>query len=81
MRQTSLFAWRELQPRIGKSQGAVLVTISFLGKCTDKNIAASLGWSINRVTPRRGELVKAGFVIADGVTYQGGRPATLWRMR
>jgi hypothetical protein len=40
----------------------VFTAIRALGICTDKQIAEKLKWPINRVTPRRGELVESGLV-------------------
>lgn len=44
----------------------VFGAIRKLGECNDKAIADFLKWPINRVTPRRGELVDNGLVECAG---------------
>lgn len=41
----------------------VLLAIRKLQCCNDREIAEYLGWPINRVTPRRGELVDSGLIV------------------
>jgi len=41
----------------------VLIAIKKLQPCTDRQISEYLNWPINRITPRRGELVTAGTVV------------------
>jgi DNA-binding MarR family transcriptional regulator len=78
-RQTSLFAYEQAKDNLGEKQRQVLSAIRQIGKCTDKHIAAFLGWPINRVTPRRNELVESGHVIECGVVKnEYNRPVTLW---
>ena len=56
---TSLDAFLHLTPtHLCNAQKAVYLTICRMGEATDKEIADILGWPINRVTPRRGELDK-----------------------
>lgn len=46
----------------------VLIAIRKLKVCNDRQIAEYLGpeaWPINRITPRRGELVTMGVVVLD----------------
>lgn len=67
MQQTSLAAWEKTKLKIGAAQRAVLHTLKRLNEltlrgATDQEVAKALGWSINRVTPRRGELYKKGLV-------------------
>lgn len=38
-----------------------------MGIASDDDIAQELGWAINRVTPRRNELQKYGFVSFHGL--------------
>lgn len=68
MRNTSLMAWTEISPKLGEKQKIVYGIIEKHQPITDKNIANILGWSINCVTPRRGELEKLGLVISNGLT-------------
>lgn len=78
MRQTSLEAYELLQPQLGERQAAVLTALRCMVQATDKDLASFLRWPINRVTPRRGELVKLGRVTIRGRTIQDGRQAILW---
>lgn len=40
----------------------VFITIRKLEVCNDRQISEALGWAINRVTPRRNELVTDGLI-------------------
>ena len=67
VQQTSLMAWEELNngSELGKQQLEVLNclrrSVCSIG-LTDRMIVQRTGLPINCVTPRRGELVKKGFV-------------------
>lgn len=52
-------------------------------RITDRDLAKFLGWSINTVTPRRGELVKLNLVEEAGLTfdYETNRRAMTWRLK
>jgi hypothetical protein len=56
---TSLEAWRDalFQETLNEKQGAVLKYIMKNPGSTDKEIAEGMGWPINTITNRRGELV------------------------
>jgi DNA-binding MarR family transcriptional regulator len=70
----------EAAPRIWPSQRAVLRTLACCGKMTDAELATTLGWTINRITPRRGELVKLGLVAAKGQKKSAhDRQAVIWQ--
>lgn len=79
---TSLPAYKEAQKNINAKQKAVLDTIRQLGVCCDHQIAEYLGWPINTVTPRRGELVDSGHVqIAfRGKDFETGRTVNFWKI-
>lgn len=65
--------------KLPKARQAVLDAITSLQQATDREIADHLGWPINRVTGRRGELVKAGFIEKVGnKTSASGRPTAIW---
>lgn len=81
LRQTSLEAYQDVRAHLGERQAAVIEALRQQETCTDQQLALMLGWSINRITPRRGELVKLGLVEAAGVVRQNGRSATLWKVR
>lgn len=79
IQQTSLFAFNKLQRVLGARQKAVYHALQ-LASMTDKQIANYLGWEINVVTPRRGELVKMGMVRKAGIVNQNGRSAISWEV-
>ncbi len=61
--ETSLPAYKEAkETNIDFCRQQVFIAIRKLGICTDKQIAEKLNWPINRVTPRRNELVKSALV-------------------
>ena len=81
MRQTSILAYRSLtKDKLNEKQQEVLEKIEDLFPICDRQIAESLGWGINRVTPRRGELLTKGKIIE---AYTGvditGRKVTFWK--
>lgn len=69
IRETSLQAYEEAKQTLSAKQQAVYDYIAINGEVCDQDIAAGLGWPINRVTPRRGELLKLG-----EIQDQGARP-------
>lgn len=77
--QTSLLAYLDAKEKIGDKQQKVYDAIKKLGKCTDQQIASLLNWTINRVTPRRGELHHKGMVKESGIIKnEFNRPVMLW---
>lgn len=76
--QSSLPAYKEL----GKDRCRQLVfqAISNIGACNDRQIADHLNWPINRVTPRRGELVQTGHVVQfrKQCDPETGRTVSYW---
>lgn len=61
--KTSLEAFRMLtQEDLSNRQEKVLKAIEELGPISDKQIGMVLGWPINCVTPRRGELEDMGVI-------------------
>lgn len=80
MRQTSLLAYKTIEHKLGPKQKTVLEALEEIAPATDKQLAEHLGWPINTVTPRRGELYKKGKVIEAYVQRDtSGRPATFWK--
>lgn len=63
IRDTSREAYQSLQ-NINDKQKQVLNAIAKLQPCSDLGISEFLGWPINRITPRRGELEKLGLINA-----------------
>lgn len=81
MRDTSLEAYRSVKGLNDKQQ-TVLIYIHGHPDCTDNDIAHGLNWEINRVTPRRGELEKLGWVVSSGyVLLPSRRRAHTWRTK
>lgn len=75
---TSLEAFDSVD--LTERQAEVMAAIEQLGTCSDQAIAEHLDWTINRVTPRRGELVEYGMVVrADYATNAHGRRVSVWR--
>lgn len=77
IQQTSLEAYEGVQDGLGLRQFAVLNAILLLQPATDKEVSEYLGWPINCVTPRRGELYKLGKIKVCGTTE--GRKRLLWK--
>ncbi len=61
MQQTSWLAFRSLE-NIGQKQKACYGVLKDYGPSANYDIAESLGWGINRVTPRVKELRELGLV-------------------
>ena len=81
-RATSLQAFADVQAVLSDRQADVLAAIRQLGECSDQEIARALGWSINRITGRRGELVDLGHVEEAGrKVNEFGRPVMTWRVK
>jgi len=80
MRSTSLEAYRSLE-NISNKQQIVLRAIKRLGTCCDRQIAEYLHWPINRVTPRRGEILDMGLVEDAGTRKDiTNRTVTFWKV-
>ncbi len=85
MQATSIESWQKLQPELGKKQAIMLEffkTHPFI-KFTDRNLAHNLGWPINQVTPRRGELLTLDLIESSGIIYdsQTKRNANTWKYK
>jgi hypothetical protein len=84
MRDTSLQAYQQLQPRLGELQQIVLVFINAYPDSTDRELAEKIGRpDPNFVRPRRFELVDLGYVECSGkrVCKISGKIAHTWRVR
>lgn len=80
VRQTSLFAYQEVKPQLGRRQQDVLEVIRRLPQCDNLMIAEKLRLPINSVTPRVNELRKLGKVREAGQyrNIQTGRLTLRW---
>ena len=65
MQDTSIEAFMKLK-NVAESQRQVLDVLKFLTNATNAELAAKLGWPINRVTPRVKELREKGLVLDAG---------------
>src|SRR5436309_1942530 len=66
IQDTSLWAHELAKQKLGEKQKAVLDALRFFPDATNAEIAAHMGWPINRITPRMGELRKMGLVLEAG---------------
>ena len=69
-----------MKPTVGMKQMTVYGAIKTTKPATNRNIAKSLGWEINRVTGRVTELVNKGMVKANGTFFDKNtnRTVTTW---
>ena len=78
---TSKAAYDSLQ-ELGNKQAEVLEKIEELQPCSNKDIARSLKWEINRVTGRVNELAKKGLIKSERVARNdAGRLEKLWEIK
>ena len=69
LEQTSLEAYKDVKTRLVRRQKEVFKAIVDIRHAAcDVEIARQLGWTINCVTPRRGELEQKGFIKKVGTT-------------
>mgnify|MGYP001292109456 CR=1 FL=1 len=76
--QTSVDAFHGLTG-LGRRQEAVLAVLK-QEHMTNREVAARLGWEINRVTPRVNELMNMGLVTDFGTKWdkETGKRAIIW---
>lgn len=74
----SLFTYQQIR-NLPEKRASVYEIIKNHPHVTDKEIAQLLGWEINRVTGRRGELVRDGLVEQCGKRFVEGKPNAEWR--
>ena len=82
IRKTQVDSLKQLKPSIGSKQQSVYGAIKTTIPSTNRMIAKTLGWDINRVTGRVTELVSLGLVITDGTFFdkETNRTVTLWKV-
>ena len=66
IQDTSLHAYALATQNLGAKQKQVLDALRYFPDATNAEIAVRLAWTINRVTPRMGELRKQGLVFDAG---------------
>ena len=75
---TSALAYASID-QLGHKQMEVLMKIEEIQPCSNKQIARSLKWEINRVTGRVNELAKKGFIKSENLARNdAGRLEKLW---
>lgn len=79
VQQTSLEAYCDIQTLLGEKQRKVYDVIKKVGVVSDKVLSRTLNWEINRITPRRLELFRAGLIIFAGYGQENGRKVMLWK--
>ena len=81
---TSLLAYAALvMPTLGRRQWDVVCALQRLTEASNAEIARYLGWPINTVTPRVGELRKIGLVEDAGKRICGvtGSTVHVWKLK
>ena len=83
MADTSIEAYNDIKPTLGKNQYLVLKCIDrFNRPVCNYELAKELGWPINCVTGRVRELREAGIVISvKKMTSPTGRTAWYWQSK
>jgi len=66
MQDTSLWAHELASKNLGAKQKQVLDALRFFPDATNAEIAARMGWEINRITPRVLELRQQGLILEAG---------------
>ena len=78
MAYTSILAHNSIK-ELGNKQMEVLTKIEEIQPCSNKQIAQSLKWEINRVTGRVNELAKKGLIKSERLARNNiGRLEKLW---
>ena len=77
MIDTSIEAYNSILPDLSKKQKVVMGAMFLLnGKATNEEISTYLGYPINTITPRTGELLKKGLIArGEKVKTMSGRRA------
>lgn len=79
--QNSLFSFQFIQPKLNDKQKEVYTAMRAMNRpFTDHDLKIFMGWEINSITPRRGELLKKGLIRKSGDIIQNGRKASLWEV-
>ena len=81
MNPLSLVAYFGIQPRLGNKQREVLESLMELNVATDREICNHLKWEINRITNRRGELLKKNLIVSAGLKRnEYGNLVEMWKI-
>ncbi|HEY2470909.1 MAG TPA: winged helix-turn-helix domain-containing protein [Terracidiphilus sp.] len=75
---TSLWAYNLATQNLGAKQKQILDALRMFSDATNAEIARRLGWPIDRVTPRMGELRKQGLVLQSAGRTCKATGGTAW---
>lgn len=83
VRDTSLDAFTDIKPKLGKLQQTILEAIRKLGTPTDMEIATHLNMSIRTVGARRNELMNMGVITENEkrICSISKKTAYSWRIK
>lgn len=77
--ETSGIAYDSIKESLGPKQRLVLWAFQSQGDMTDKELVDCLGWPINCITGRRGELVEKKIIGEKGIKKStNGKPSIVW---
>lgn len=82
IQQTSLFAFKEVQPKLPRSRRKVYDQIALQADATNNELSHQLNIPINQITPRTNELRKAGLVMfaRTRACKMTGKPCMAWKL-
>lgn len=80
MNKNSLLAYKNLTPELTKRQAEVFEIFQNGGEYTDQEVAQKLGWPINRVSGRVGDLIKLNKIVVAGRKQQNGSTCRVCRI-
>tara|TARA_R110000744_G_scaffold94234_1_gene181981 strand:+ start:662 stop:913 length:252 start_codon:yes stop_codon:yes gene_type:complete len=82
MNSASLDSYEDLKDKLTQRQVQVLQELKSLKTGTNRMIAKSLGWDINRITGRVTELREKGLVVSAGGYFdkETNRTVNLWKL-
>ena len=80
VRATSRASYQKIKHKMGDKQRELYEALKEIEPASDRDLAIKLDWSISHITPRRGELVKYGFIVESGRKFdvETGRRVMAW---
>jgi len=80
VRATSRASYRKLKNKLGEKQQELYNALREIEPASDRDLALKLDWSISHITPRRGELLKYGYIVNAGKKFdiETGRNVLAW---
>lgn len=83
VQQTSILSFKATLPTLSHKQAVMYEALKKVkAPVTDRELTKILGWPINTVTPRRGELEKLGYIEHADYTFdlETNRHTKTWRL-